>query len=573
MARASAQFAAHRARARAARATQQRRRHAVCRQTLGFAPASAARAGAGGRARAPAAEGDALHHRGSRVTRVGSGLKRTAQTQSPRGTLGRMPILLFRRPSFPSRLASCWTAEAPYATWAGPRRTARSRTQLIPTAVLLRLRASPLRNAAPWTTWRSTLSAAWRRRWGSRWSRRRRCRRRGARTTAWCAAGRLHAPPCGVCRPPDARAVRADGVPPLAARPVHEGQRVRLSAPVRGVAHARVSLLRKVWRVQGSRLAQAAPRGHSAHFRAPLQEPDCPFKHSSDDIKVRDKRCASASTLLVDACDRTATCTSLASASTARTGARAARRSWVLQCMLTRAAQPFPAPEAAWPGADAGASAHDGHATGPTRQRGAHARLGALVTHACGRIPRCNADHEERSDALAPSDSLQPCATFPDVSEKRSARARDATQRKITERSTHHARSATVLCGASHTLCARLRAGRCRLRRQLRPRSKQQRRALHTARTLHVVRRPRRAPAEPRAPCRCRRCSSRACLSPQWRAQLPSRRRDGSASSTTAASRCAAQAAASVALRGAHADRVACASRRPFADLQRGRDA
>ena len=67
--------------------------------------------------------------------------------------------------------------------------------------------------------------------------------------------------------------------------------------------------------------------------------------------------------------------------------ARRAALLGVLQRVLTRAVQPLPAPEAAWPGADAGASAHDGHATGPTRQRGAHARLGALVMHACGRIP------------------------------------------------------------------------------------------------------------------------------------------------------------------------------------------
>ena len=53
-----------------------------------------------------------------------------------------------------------------------------------------------------------------------------------------------------------------DGVPPLVARLVHEGQRLRVPAPVRQAAHADVPLLRQVQRVQGARLSvQALSRG------------------------------------------------------------------------------------------------------------------------------------------------------------------------------------------------------------------------------------------------------------------------------------------------------------------------
>lgn len=50
------------------------------------------------------------------------------------------------------------------------------------------------------------------------------------------------------CRDDDplAHVQHADCVPPLAARALHERERVRLSASVRGVAHARLPLLRQV---------------------------------------------------------------------------------------------------------------------------------------------------------------------------------------------------------------------------------------------------------------------------------------------------------------------------------------
>jgi len=79
-----------------------------------------------------------------------------------------------------------------------------------------------------------------------RWSRPPPCPPRGAKTTAW----RARRPPCvsvALTRLPP----RADCLPPLAPRPLHERQRLRLLAPVRSQPHARLPFFQQVRGVQG----------------------------------------------------------------------------------------------------------------------------------------------------------------------------------------------------------------------------------------------------------------------------------------------------------------------------------
>jgi hypothetical protein len=59
---------------------------------------------------------------------------------------------------------------------------------------------------------------------------------------------------------------------------------MRLFASVRSVSHARLPFFREVQRVQGTYDADITCNASDVPLR--LKEPDCPFKHSSDDIKV-----------------------------------------------------------------------------------------------------------------------------------------------------------------------------------------------------------------------------------------------------------------------------------------------
>ena len=68
----------------------------------------------------------------------------------------------------------------------------------------------------------------------------------------------------------------------LAAKLVHEGQRVRVPAPVRQVPHAHVSVFRKVRRVQGTGLSvQALVGGHEG-----LQHVQARVLHSRVAVQV-----------------------------------------------------------------------------------------------------------------------------------------------------------------------------------------------------------------------------------------------------------------------------------------------
>ena len=113
------------------------------------------------------------------------------------------------------------------------------------------------------------------------------------------------------------------------------------------------------------------------------QEPDCPFKHSSDDIKVPKPRAAARIPPLSDC--SVVTGLQHVQARLLHSWLELARAAGVEFCCirsLTRAVrvQPLQAPQASCSAAIARKCAHACDTTGPPRERGAAARLGWRIT-------------------------------------------------------------------------------------------------------------------------------------------------------------------------------------------------
>ena len=88
----------------------------------------------------------------------------------------------------------------------------------------------------------------------------------------------------------------ADGVHVLAEEPVHEGRRLRLPAPVRPCAYARLPHPHQVWRVQGARLPLQAQHGRCEGAPQALQgQPSSCFFSQQSPRSAPAQRCAASS--------------------------------------------------------------------------------------------------------------------------------------------------------------------------------------------------------------------------------------------------------------------------------------